>query len=669
MAGGATIGRVRSQVVAVYAVTVALLMGVATVTGASEAASPDRLVRRFLRVEISPNGALVASVEGQAPVNSDDPPLRELVIREVRKDNATSIPMPCGLVPQCWPGYPTWSADSRHLSFTLKRPGSLDYDVYTVDADGSHLTKQISFNGTVVHLRYLPDGRLTMLATRGAVKEVGATQAGAAVAGDLDASSPEQRIAILDHGSLQWASPPDLFVYEYDWRADGKGFIGTAAPGDGDNNWWTAKLYTFGSDGTAQVLYAPSDMQQQITAPRVSRDGRTVAFIAGLMSDFGATGGEVYSIALAGGQPTNITPAMPASATSLLWSCKNHLLAEELAGDHRQLVDLGDGRQPAATRVLWSGAETFARNGESVSLACPSAVAATSHESFTSAPEIQTGSPGKWKDLTASNTGMTFPARVQSLQWRSNAFTVQGWLFLPEQAQGKLPLITIVHGGPASAAVPSFKGPGLDRELLGRGYALFRPNPRGSFGQGEQFTRANVRDFGHGDLSDILAGIDAAEKVAPIDDARLGITGGSYGGFMTMWTVTQTSRFKAAVASAGVSDWLSYYGENGIDAWMLPYFGNSVYNDPAVYARSSPINFIKNVHTPTFSYVGERDIECPAPQTQEFWHALKDLGVPTSVMIYPGEGHHLRDPEHDADAMRRTIEWFDRYLGLPAARR
>ena len=223
-------------------------------------------------------------------------------------------------------------------------------------------------------------------------------------------------------------------------------------------------------------------------------------------------------------------------------------------------------------------------------------------------------------------------------------------------------MVTIVHGGPAAAVQPTFAGPGLIRSLLERGYAVFLPNPRGSFGQGERFASANVRDFGHGDLRDILAGIDAVEKAAAIDPDRLAITGGSYGGFMTMWAVTQTQRFKAAVAAAGISDWLSYYGENGIDAWMLPYFGASAYDDPAVYARSSPINFIRNVRTPTFSYVGERDIECPAAQTQEFWHALKTLGVPTAVMIYPGEGHGLRDPEHAADALSRTLGWFDRYL-------
>src|SRR6185437_13749871 len=142
------------------------------------------------------------------------------------------------------------------------------------------------------------------------------------------------------------------------------------------------------------------------------------------------------------------------------------------------------------------------------------------------------------------------------------------------------------------ASEPSFAGPSLQWKMLERGWAVFYPNPRGSYGQGETYTLANVRDFGHGDLRDILAGIDAAEREAPIDDGRLGLTGSSYGGFMTMWAVTQTHRFKAAVAGAGISNWISYYGENGIDEWMLPYFGKSAYEDPQVYDRSSAINYI-----------------------------------------------------------------------------
>ena len=654
VAGGAAAG----------ALLLAAGTGARVSAGETAEPAPARLVHRFLQIGISPDAAFVASVEGDSPPNGFYPPIRDLVIRRVRDGAAARIGMPCGQVPECWPGAPAWAPDGKHLSFALRTPGTHARSVYTVAADGSGLTKLLDFSGTIDALKYGPDGRLAMLATENANKEVGATEAGAPIAGDLDQATPEQRIAVLDQGALHFASPPDLYVYEYDWRPGGAGFVGTAAPGDGDDNWWSAKLYAFSAaDGVAKVLYAPTDIRQQIAAPRVSRDGATVAFIAGIMSDFGSTGGDVYTLPLSGGPATNITPAMHASATALAWHCDGRLHAQLLAGDQVQLVDLGaGGRQAAAPRVLWSGAESLSNGGEFASTACPSGVMASEKQSFTQAPEIAAGAVGHWRNLTASNAGLHMPARVQSIWWKSDGFDVQGWLLLPEQSGGKLPMVTTVHGGPAAAVVPFFAGPGLTSTLLEQGYAVFRPNPRGSYGQGERFTLANVRDFGHGDLRDILAGIDAAAKVAPIDTARLGITGGSYGGFMTMWAVTQTDRFKAAVAAAGISNWQSYYGENGIDAWMLPYFGASVYQDPAAYAQSSAINFIRNVKTPTFEYVGERDIECPAPQTQEFWHALKGLNVPTSIMIYPGEGHGLRDPAHSADAMRRTLEWFDKYL-------
>jgi dienelactone hydrolase len=501
-----------------------------------------------------------------------------------------------------------------------------------------------------------------MLATENARKEVGATEAGAPIAGDLDAAPVEQRIATLVDGMLHWASPADLFVYQYDWLRPGAGFVGTAAPGDGDNNWWTAKLYAFGAGGAARVLYAPADSRQQLADPVVSRDGRTVAFIGGIMSDFGSTGGDVYAMPIDGHEAVNLTPGIRASATSLGWSCQGKLRAALLAGDEEQLAEFGATRSASAPRILWRGEESLDGKEAGGSWACPSGSVAVAHESFTTAPEIRVGRIDHWRDLTQANAGLKARFTVQSLTWRNEGFDVQGWLLVPPHSGGKMPMVTVVHGGPAAAERPMFAGPGLQQSLLERGWAVFYPNPRGSFGQGERFAAANVRDFGYGDLRDILAGIDAAERAAPIDEQRLGLTGGSYGGFMTMFAVTQTQRFKAAVADAGLSDWLSYYGENGIDGWMLPYFGGSVYDDPAVYARSSAITFIKNAHTPTFSYVGERDIECPAPQTQEFWHALKAQGVPSAIMIYPGEGHGLRDPQHAQDALDRTLAWFDRYL-------
>ncbi len=668
------------------------------------AEASTRAVHRYLETRISPDGTRVATVEGNSPPGGFDPDVRDLIIRTLHPVAEVRVALPCGRVPQCWPGSLAWTPDGGRLTFTVRTPDSHDYALYSISRDGQDLRKLLAFTGTLQDLKYSPDGTLALLAVQGADKEVGATQAGAPVAGDLDAPPPEQRIAVVVEGSagssdasgakLQWASPPGLFVYEYDWRPNGQGFVGTAAPGDGDDNWWTAKLYAFRrGDGAARVIYTATSVRQQLAAPRISPDGRTVAFVGGLMSDFISTGGDVYALDLASGRVRDVTPGLPASAEALEWGCDGELLVRLLRGDQTQIVSLGRVQVPtdprldraarpldAVARLLWSAEESIGGFGDSGALACVAgrgagarAVTVQTHESFSAPPEVEVGTIGHWRDLTHVNAGLSLPARVSSIHWRNAGFEEQGWLLLPPDVAAnvsstasatlrRIPMVTIVHGGPAAANRPRFGGPGLVSGLLGRGWAVFLPNPRGSFGQGERFAAANVRDFGYGDLRDILAGVDAAERAAPIDDARLGITGGSYGGYMTMWAVTQTQRFKAAVADAGLSDWLSYYGENGIDEWMIPYFGASVYDDPAVYARSAPINFIRNVHTPTFEYVGQDDIECPAPQTEEFWHALEDLGVPTAIMIYPGEGHGLRKPADVADALARTLAWFGEYL-------
>ncbi len=647
-----------------------LLAGALCPASPVRAAEPERPLHRFLDVAISPDGTLVASIEGEAPRSGRYPLVRDLVIRHADGSHPVTVALPCGRVAECWPGSLAWTPDSGHLAFALRTPGSHARTIYRVSGDGGDLTSLLSFNGTIIDLRYAPDGRLAMLAIEGAAKEVGATQAGAPITGDLSGPTPEQRIAILEGAQLHWASPPDLFVYEYDWRPDGSGFVGTAAPGDGDNNWWIAKLYGFeAAGGTAKLLYTPPDGKHQLASPHVSRDGKRVAFISGIMSDFGSTGGDLYTLDFASGTVTDITPTIHASVRGIAWRCDGGLLATLLDGAKTELADFGATAASTVPKILWTGEDSLngERSDEGPSLSCTDKVAAM-HESFTSPPEIAVGRVGHLADITHLNAGQTMKLTAKSLTWTSDGATVQGWLLLPKPVPAKpLPMITFVHSGPASAVVPGFSGPGIIAAFLEQGYAVFRPNPRGSYGQGEAFAAANVRDLGAGPLRDILAGIDAAEHAAPIDEQRLGIYGGSYGGYMTMWAVTQTNRFKAGVAAAGISDLLSYYGENGIDESMIPYFGVSVYEDPEAYQKESPITFIRNVKTPTLAYVGAQDIECPAPQTQEFWHALHALGVPSSYVIYPGEGHALRDPAHLADAEQRTLDWFARYLTPPSA--
>jgi dipeptidyl aminopeptidase/acylaminoacyl peptidase len=128
---------------------------------------------------------------------------------------------------------------------------------------------------------------------------------------------------------------------------------------------------------------------------------------------------------------------------------------------------------------------------------------------------------------------------------------------------------------------------------------------------------------------------------------------------MTMWALTQTTQFRAGMAGAGIANFLSLYGQTGIDGWMIPYFGVTVHDDPARYAERSPINFIRNVHTPTLIVTGEHDFECPPPQSQEYYRALKKFGVKTQLVIYPGQGHHFANPLHSLDLTERMFYWFE----------
>ena len=522
----------------------ASLILAATAACALGAQAQVRPVHAFLDVNLSPDGARVASVEADATPAGALPPARRLVIRRTDGSGEIDVTLPCAPNADCQPGVLAWAPDGQQLTFTLRAPQGHGRTIWRVNADGAGLQHLLDFDGTLNDLRYDARGRLTLLAVAGATKEVGATQAGGPITGERSGPPPEQRIAVLAGDQLEFVSPPDLFVYEYDEAPDGS-FVGTAAPGDGDNNWWTAKLYRFTASG-AQVIHAPASAQEQIAHPRVSPDGWTVAFIGGLMSDFGSTGGDVFELPLAGGPARDVTPDMAASATAIGFGCDGSLLVRRLASDEAQIVRIQtDGR----TQVLWRSQESLSGAGGGVEPACPTGTTAQVHQSFTAPPEIEVGSIGAWKDLTRANQGLAAPFIARSLTWKNGPFHVQGWLLTPIDAPAgaKLPLITDIHGGPAAAAMPHFIGAGLDRTLLTHGYALFLPNPRGSFGQGEAFTRANVRDFGYGDLTDIMSGIDAAIAAAPIDPSRLGVMGGSYGGYMTMWTVTQTQIGRAHV--------------------------------------------------------------------------------------------------------------------------
>lgn len=524
--------------------------------------------------------------------------------------------------------------------------------------------------------RWSPDGqRLAFLYSEGAPKTPGPLNPLARDAGVLSQHFYEQRLAVVptEGGAIALLGPADLNVYEYDWSPDGQRFAITAAHGSGDDNWWLAELDVCDArSGTITTLLRP-DMQ--MASPRFSGDGTRIAFIGGLMSDETITGGDIYVIPAAGGTPEDVTPGLAASVQTITWngSAKEIIATEFAAGDEvLARVDVAAKRQRELWRapdMIWaSQVLDFSPGDSGIALSRNGTMTAVIHQSYSAPPEVEAGPPGHWHPLTHLNAGVkVITGKARNVRWKNDGMDVQGMLIEPPHVEPgrRYPLIVEVHGGPAYAHYPIFpsRPDRFDAFEANQGYFVLAPNPRGSYGQGEAFTRANVRDFGYGDLRDILAGVDAAIREAPIDPERIGIEGWSYGGYMTMWALTQTQRFRAAVAGAGVANWQSYYGTNNIDTWMLPYFGASVYDDPAVYGRSSPMTFIRNVHTPTLIVGGDRDAEVPISQSYEYWNALRRLGVPTEFVVYPDEGHVFFKREDQADVASRLIDWFNGHMG------
>jgi dipeptidyl aminopeptidase/acylaminoacyl peptidase len=583
-----------------------------------------------------------------------------------------------------------WAPDSRHLAFIsncridLTSTQPMHNDIYLADTGADAAPVRLAeLPGYVRALQWTADGKsIGFLFVRGATRHASAVAAAKPLTGEVGVSGVEvQRVASIDvaGGSLRELTPSGMYAYEFNWSPDATRIAYTAAQPPGDNNWWVAKLYVQPAqpDAAASVLVDPALASSgslrglQIALPRWSPDGSRIAFIGGLMSDQGSTGGDIYAVPADGGALLDLTPGILVTPRWLAWTAPNALLVGQIRNGRSEVADYAVTANAATQRHVRFSVPASIGDGSAamgLSLSRGATHVAYVQSTFAKAPEVHAGKLGTQPPpaVTAINAALR-PAwgKAESVEWDNEGFHVQGWLLYPADYDPSktYPMVVMVHGGPASAVQPRWPGVGYGgAPLSALGYFVFMPNPRGSYGQGEKFVQANRRDFGYGDLRDILAGVDAVEKKLPVDDQRLGLTGWSYGGFMSMFAPTQTRRFRVVVAGAGISNWQSYYGQNLIDQWMPPFFGATVYDDPAVYAKSSAINFIKQVHTPMLIVVGDRDAECPAPQSFEMWHALRAQDVPTSLVVYPNEGHHFVDPAHQRDVLQRALEWFGKYL-------
>ncbi|QMV19132.1 prolyl oligopeptidase family serine peptidase [Granulicella sp. 5B5] len=624
-------------------------------------------------VAISPDGAFVTYIVGRRGggalhlVSVIDP------ARTSEQDKLLTPPGPAG----CTTEDPIWSPDSQTLAIlsTCATDAKKGQEEVLLWSRATGQFKQLThLIGELHEMAYSPDGKsIAFLFVENATRSAGALDAMPPWDGVIGEDHVEiQRIYKVDAatGNGDWVTPEKLHVYEFGWSPDSAKIAYTAANPPGENTWWIAKLYSepVASGSAPTVVFDPNTTTTamhglQLAVPRYSPDGSKIAFIGGLMSDQGSTGGDVWVVDSKGGEPTDVTPNIDGTPCFEAWLNNGTIGIVEDRRGSTLLPDVNIAKREIVPNSTLDLGQTTISGGaikDSVTVSFTARLIAYAKSGINAAPEVWVGRTGYEKQLTHLNVGLKPAARTESVEWENEGFHVQGWLTFPANYNPakKYPLIVTVHGGPSSSVGSRFGG----GNWAEHGYFEFQPNPRGSFGQGEKFVQANRKDFGYGDLRDILKGLDMLEAKYPIDKHREGLTGWSYGGFMSMFAETQTDRFATIIAGAGISNWQSYYGENSIDQWMVPFFGASVYDDPAVYAKSSAITYIHKSKTPMLIIVGDRDGECPAPQSFEMWHALKAMGVKTQLVIYPDEGHGFRNPAHIADRMAREVKWFAEYM-------
>ena len=624
-------------------------------------------VKSIVQVALSADGAHLAWTVDEPP--SHKQALYVAPFASPQAARLLQLPSPHG----CDTEMGEWAPDSHHIAFLsdCATPGQLQ--VFSADIAGSSPPRQLTrLKGFVSHLQWSPDGtQIAFLYVESASRTPSPLAAENKAVGVIDdiVDSNVQRVTIVDwqSGQMRTATPSGLYIFEYAWSPDSKSFAYTAAAPPGDDNWYIAQLYTQAIAGAKPIsIFKP---RLQIAQPEWSPDGTSIAFIQGLMSDEGATGGEIYRIPAQGGQAQNLTPARPSSPAWFRWLSNNEMLFTEYVGGSTAVNLLNT--ESATSKRLWEAGDTIQAGAETASMAVAGQgterKVALIRTSWSMLPEVWAGPLAELKQFTHLNDDVNLALpKAESITWKSGEFPVQGWLLFPAHydAAKKYPLLVAVHGGPAWIAQPYWQSADFNTSIFTNlGYFVLFPNDRGSFGQGEKFTQANRREWGFGDLDDLVAGVDAVVKRFSVDSDRVGILGWSYGGSTSMMAVTRTHRFRAAVAGAGAVNMQSYYGQNSIDKWMIAYFGATVYDDPAAYMRCSAITYIKNASTPTLILVGELDGEAPPAQSLEFWHALKELGVPTQLVIYPDEGHSFSRPEDLTDLTFRTFAWFEKYMG------
>ena len=568
---------------------------------------------------------------------------------------------------------PRWSPDGNWIAFTSNRKDNRN-QLYLLNLNGGEAEPLTDSKSAVSNFDWAPDGRsIAYTMTDAKSEEEEKNDKGKNDFRWVDENIKMARLYVLPiqkdaNGKREprKLTTANYSVDAFDWSNDGSRIVFAHVKSPVANDWPSSDISIIDvATGKISVL---ANTPAAEMSPVYSPDGNSIAVIVSDVPVRWAQAGVIQIYSAAGGQPKNLAASYDGQPTIAGWSADGkRIYFSEAKGTGTQVYSL----DVAANRIeeiktTPAVLSTISLNQSGTTFSFVRQTSDTPGDAY-----IASVSDFTPVQVTKVNADFKMPAvgRTEVITWKSkDGKQIEGLLTYPAgyQTGQRVPLILNIHGGPAGVFQQSFiggRGVYPLATFAARGYAILRPNPRGSSGYGAEFRRANIRDWGFGDYQDLMTGVDRVIEMGVADPERLGVMGWSYGGFMTSWIVTQTARFKAASAGAPVTNLMSFNGTADIPSFVPDYFGGQFWEVMDVYQKHSPIFNVKNVSTPTMIQHGEADVRVPISQGYEFYNALKVKGVPTRMLVLPRQPHGPTEPKMQLAAMKANLEWFEKHIG------
>jgi dipeptidyl aminopeptidase/acylaminoacyl peptidase len=573
-----------------------------------------------------------------------------------------------------------FSPDGSMLAFLSKRGGEgAKTRIWTLATAGGEPEPLSDEKTEVSSFEWSPDGgkiAYVAVGAKGEEREKAEKEGKDAVV--VDGDLRPRRLWILDAASKKaekLASLGEWSAWDFDWAPDSSALVASV----------TEKNRTDDSYMLKRIVTLPLRGERREIVPVVgkvgelawSKDGKTIAYLAGVDSSDPAAG-SVFVVPAAGGAPRNLTGSREETAQAIAWRHDGSLAVTSVVGAKTALYlvdpDTGKWERAIAPGLVAFTSVSFSSDGTRFAL-----VGSTSAH----APDVYAGglpAPAKegrsaptppLKRLVNSNPSLDgLPRGAQeTIRYRAeDGLEIEAVLIKPVgfREGTRYPLVVVAHGGPESQYLDGWQngyaGPG--HALAERGYMVLFPNYRGSTGRGVAYAKADHKDLGGKEFTDVLDGIDHLAAKRWIDPRRVGITGGSYGGYFTALGITRYSdRFAAGVELFGITNWESFLGQSDIPLEnSLVHWALWCYDHAALCRERSPIGNIHRARTPTLILQGQEDLRVPKAQSDELYAALRFKQVPVEYVVYPREAHGFRERWHRIDAVSRLVEWMDRYL-------